>query len=128
MDGVKIAEFEEQIRGHRQEILSGIRQHLHQSDDPATMALANHMEEVDDWVEADMLNEIDVAQLRHEVDQLRSIDAALSRIKSGSYGMCTSCGEAIALERMVANPTAQTCIACQEELEKWQVNAAKHSI
>jgi len=42
------------------------------------------------------------------------IDAALARIKNGNYGLCTQCGEPIALERLSALPYATTCIKCAE--------------
>jgi RNA polymerase-binding transcription factor DksA len=42
----------------------------------------------------------------------RAIDAALARLRAGTYGICTRCGEAIAPARLTAMPEAPTCIAC----------------
>ncbi len=46
---------------------------------------------------------------RAEIAQIR---AALERIVSGSYGICVSCGDAIAPARLEALPFAQQCIDC----------------
>lgn len=47
--------------------------------------------------------------LRAEAQQVRF---ALARIDNGTYGICTSCGEAIGLERLQARPIATRCIKC----------------
>ena len=46
---------------------------------------------------------------RAEVQQLRE---ALRRIDSGSYGICSSCGQAISAGRLAAVPSAVTCVDC----------------
>lgn len=45
-------------------------------------------------------------------DDLVRIHAALQRIDAGTYGKCTSCGEAIAPARLDAYPFAARCIDC----------------
>lgn len=45
-------------------------------------------------------------------DDLVRIDAALQRIAAGTYGTCTTCGEAIAAARLEAYPFAARCIDC----------------
>lgn len=40
----------------------------------------------------------------------RDIKSALTRMDEGSYGTCDVCGEEITLERLEANPAANTCI------------------
>lgn len=49
---------------------------------------------------------------------LRLIEAALSRIESGSFGVCVGCAEQIQPRRLEAIPWTQFCLACQEELEQ----------
>ena len=51
---------------------------------------------------------------RRRQHQLLKIEGALSRIKSGAYGYCFICGEAIAAQRLVADPTSTRCMACME--------------
>ncbi len=54
---------------------------------------------------------------------LKKIDEAISRIESGTYGVCESCGGSISLKRLEARPVTTLCIECktaQEEEEKLQ--------
>jgi DnaK suppressor protein len=56
------------------------------------------------------------SQLRALIEQaqaqLRELDAAEQRLALGRYGVCESCGGAIADGRLEARPVARTCIAC----------------
>jgi RNA polymerase-binding protein DksA len=45
-------------------------------------------------------------------EHLAEVDAALERVEDGTYGVCESCGEAIAPARLEARPVARTCIRC----------------
>lgn len=45
-------------------------------------------------------------------DHLTDVDAALARIAAGSYGRCERCGQEVARDRLLARPTARTCIDC----------------
>jgi len=56
----------------------------------------------------------------HESNLLAEIDAALGRLEAGGYGICARCGIEIPEARLVATPTVQTCIGCQEEIEREQ--------
>ncbi len=47
--------------------------------------------------------------------QIAGTKLALARIEAGSYGVCTSCGEAIHAGRLEAMPIAAQCISCAEE-------------
>ncbi|HUL01525.1 MAG TPA: RNA polymerase-binding protein DksA [Nitrospirota bacterium] len=54
---------------------------------------------------------------------LKKIDEAISRIDSGTYGVCESCGGDISIKRLEARPVTTRCIECktrQEEEEKIQ--------
>src|SRR5437867_3100607 len=46
---------------------------------------------------------------------LRAIEAAISRIESGSYGICTMCEGEISLARLNAVPWTSVCINCKEK-------------
>jgi RNA polymerase-binding protein DksA len=52
------------------------------------------------------------ALLDHARRRLAELDDALIRTEAGTYGLCESCGDPIAPERLEARPTATTCIAC----------------
>ena len=44
--------------------------------------------------------------------ELGRVEAALRRLDDGTYGMCASCGNPIAPERLEAIPWAPLCIDC----------------
>lgn len=44
---------------------------------------------------------------------IKKIDEAVSRIDSGDYGYCETCGEDIGVQRLEARPTADLCIDCK---------------
>ena len=44
--------------------------------------------------------------------QLDDLDLALARVGAGTYGRCETCGQDIAIERLVARPSATACITC----------------
>lgn len=43
---------------------------------------------------------------------LAELDAAAQRLHAGTYGDCDRCGEPIAVERLLARPTAVSCVSC----------------
>ena len=46
--------------------------------------------------------------------EIRQIRAALRRIDSGGYGICSACGRPISAKRLAAVPSALTCVACTQ--------------
>jgi len=44
---------------------------------------------------------------------LNLIPKALDKIAKGNYGKCEKCGKLISLDRLEANPSAETCLECQ---------------
>jgi DnaK suppressor protein len=53
-----------------------------------------------------------------ERNLLMAIEEAFTRIKDGSYGVCTNCGTEIGEKRLQAVPWTSFCIDCQELQEK----------
>lgn len=56
----------------------------------------------------EVLNKIGSSTL----EELHEVKLALSRIESGKYGICTTCGKEINSERLEALPFATTCVGC----------------
>jgi len=48
----------------------------------------------------------------HVCGMLTQVEEALTRIANGTYGICESCGQPIAPERLEALPYATTCVRC----------------
>jgi DnaK suppressor protein len=53
--------------------------------------------------------------------QLRLVQRALSRLREGSFGECTHCGEEIGAKRLEALPWTLCCIVCQEKVENGEL-------
>ena len=52
---------------------------------------------------------------------LRRIEKALERIDEGAYGRCLHCSQPIQKGRLDAVPWARFCIACQERLDRGEI-------
>ena len=52
------------------------------------------------------------ALLRQAEEDLAALDLALERVDNGTAQMCESCGDSIALERLLALPTTRLCVRC----------------
>lgn len=63
-----------------------------------------------------------------EVEEYRGITKALERIKEGSYGICSDCGNPISEKRLQSFPGTMRCLACQENFEEKPGYEASHSI
>lgn len=90
----KLVELTERAR----RIEADLREPL--DDDSAEQATAREDDESLDAIERSVL-----AEISHVRD-------ALARLANGRYGVCLSCGGAIASARLDAMPEAALCIAC----------------
>ncbi len=50
-----------------------------------------------------------IAQAEH---RLNEIEAARARFRAGTYGICETCRDPIAADRLRARPVARTCVEC----------------
>lgn len=61
--------------------------------------------------------EVDLAISDMEAVELSKLNAALARLSRADYGVCVSCGDSIAYERLLVEPTTQRCVACKSQSE-----------
>lgn len=52
------------------------------------------------------------AQAARRAARLRALAAARARLDAGRFGLCTECGEPIALRRLDLDPTLTRCADC----------------
>jgi len=100
-------------------LLREVREELENSGNQHRIDLLN--EEPGDSGDESMANalaDFNLTILDRHIDAMRDIEAALQRIKNGEYGVCTDCGDEVALARLQAYPTAKRCLACQERRER----------
>jgi RNA polymerase-binding protein DksA len=63
------------------------------------------------------LGNLSAARMDHEERTLLSLESARKRLDDPEYGYCEDCGDPIPAPRLVANPVATRCVACQERYE-----------
>ncbi len=68
----------------------------------------------DDVIDAAVTSEREVAEALVSLarDAAAELEAALARMDAGTYGRCTSCGDAIPFERLEAIPATRFCVRC----------------
>jgi len=122
----------EQLRAQLQERLSVLveefRRELDRQEEEGYPELASQVRDLGDEAAADVLMEARLFDIQRDDAELREIRAALARMDGNRYGICTECGEPIAVERLRAKPAAARCLACQERFEREYGGAETHSI
>ncbi|MFM2398342.1 MAG: hypothetical protein RL341_499 [Pseudomonadota bacterium] len=86
--------------------------------------LPNFADTTDDEAAVQTLNDTARAQAAHDEHGLAAVDAALARLPTEEFGLCATCGSPIGAARLLAQPTAQRCVACQTAIEAQQAGAA----
>ncbi|HEY6291794.1 MAG TPA: TraR/DksA C4-type zinc finger protein [Terriglobia bacterium] len=95
----------------RQELLASIR------SEPDALSIMQTPDEVEFAVKTAAQDVSAVtADLRSQT--LREVEGALVRVSRGSYGICETCGDEIALARLKAIPWARRCVTCEELMSR----------
>jgi RNA polymerase-binding transcription factor DksA len=71
-----------------------------------------------DAIQANESREVGLATRELLMERVKRLSAALDRMSEGAYGICVECGEAISAARLHATPEVQTCVRCQDGLER----------
>ncbi|MBI4637467.1 MAG: TraR/DksA C4-type zinc finger protein [Candidatus Rokubacteria bacterium] len=71
-----------------------------------------------DEIQANESREISFATRELLVGRVNRLVAAIDRLNQGEYGTCVECGEPIAPARLRVMPEVQTCVRCQDRLER----------
>ena len=85
-----------------------VSRHTRHREDPLPQDFAEQAVELEN-------GETLVALDQELTQEIRRIDKALSRIESGAYADCESCGQPIGEERLRAIPYSVLCIDCAED-------------
>lgn len=83
------------------------------SRDPQDHEVRSHADEA----EAFRLEGLHCAEIAIDRARLKDVEEAQQRMAEGRYGICADCGEDIPRERLVAQPVAVRCAACQAAFE-----------
>ncbi|MBI3826140.1 MAG: TraR/DksA family transcriptional regulator [Candidatus Rokubacteria bacterium] len=72
-----------------------------------------------DTIQLNEHREIGFATRELLVDRVHRLKTALERLREGQYGTCVECGETIAPARLRVMPEVETCVRCQDRLERY---------
>jgi len=111
-------ELAKAIDGRRATLISELQQGTERVREDQHDAIAGTVPDAGDESVAALIADLDHAEVSRDVAELRSLEAARSRMKEGSYGVCSTCGIDIPFARLQATPSAERCITCQEKYEK----------
>jgi RNA polymerase-binding transcription factor DksA len=77
-------------------------------------ALADEVDEI----QASERREMGFATRELLVERVNRLSGALDRLSRGQYGTCAECEEPISAARLRTLPEVQTCVRCQDRIER----------
>lgn len=121
----QILELTKRLDGRYNSLLEEVRVEIEESENQQYIELIGRVPaDIGDQSIGDALADLNLAIIDRHIQELRDIDAAKSRIKNRSYSVCIACGDDIALERLLAYPTARRCLLCQRQRERTYAHEA----
>ncbi len=110
----KIAAIRKQLLARREELLNDFRQ----KNAEAAELVDQGVPDVGDQSLTAGLQDLLHLLSDSKREEILKIDDALDRIREGTFGFCTVCGQTIAIERLEVRPHTRHCIDCKKQLEK----------
>ena len=108
-----------QLRRERDDIAARLREfHAGANDTGTGLENDDAVRDLGDHVQHHTQREMGFMTRQRLVQRLQRLEAALERIARGAYAICVECGDAIAPKRLRAIPEVETCLPCQERMER----------
>ncbi|SDA14361.1 transcriptional regulator, TraR/DksA family [Nitrosospira sp. Nsp18] len=114
----QLAQLKAALQQRYLELREEIRAELEHSGNQHYADLAGSVADPGDASVADMLVDLNANLVDRQVNEIREVEATLKRLAELNFGDCIECGGEIGFERLMAYPTAQRCVRCQELREK----------
>lgn len=106
------------LEAQRNHFLQGLKAAMEESGNTRfTEVLGRASGDSADEALAVTLGNLSAARMDHEVRTLQALEDAAKRLDAPDFGECEDCGAKIPAARLVANPVATRCVACQERYE-----------
>lgn len=106
------------LEAQRNHFLQGLKAAMEESGNTQfTEVLGRASGDSADEALAVTLGNLSAARMDHEVRTLQALEDAAKRLDAPDFGECEDCGAKIPAARLVANPVATRCVACQERYE-----------
>ncbi|MEX2147571.1 MAG: TraR/DksA family transcriptional regulator [Candidatus Rokuibacteriota bacterium] len=71
-----------------------------------------------DKIQIDQTREMGLMTKGRLVQRANRLVSALKRLEVGRYGQCVECGDTIKTARLKALPEVETCLVCQDQIER----------
>jgi RNA polymerase-binding protein DksA len=118
LTAAQVERFAAILRDRERVLQDEIRAQLLLSEQQHHVDLAGLVRDEGDDAVASVLADLDLAAIHRDVQELREVQSALTRLQTGHYGVCMTCGVDIACERLAAQPAARRCIVCENKYER----------
>lgn len=114
----ELAAIRAALEAQRAKLVSGLKAALEESGQTQYAAVLGRASgDSADEALAVTLGDLSAARMDHEIRLLHAMEAAAARMDSPDFGLCEDCEARIPAARLVANPMATRCVACQERHE-----------
>jgi DnaK suppressor protein len=117
----KLDQFRKRLEERQQEL----RRVVARTEDEGRAADSETAQDIADKAANSYNKEFLFHQSNSDRQLLGMVESALDRVRQGNFGQCISCGGVINAKRLEAVPWTRYCIACQEKLEKGQLEAER---
>lgn len=116
-----LAEIKDQLIKQREQLLNDLssisRQDSHESDERSA-AFPEYGDKPDENAQEISDYSTNIVTQKVLEKSLEDVKKALERIEKGEYGTCKYCKNPINVKRLMARPTASSCISCKTELQE----------
>ncbi|MDP2653772.1 MAG: TraR/DksA family transcriptional regulator [Candidatus Omnitrophota bacterium] len=120
LDKKQMDDFRKQLQKMKEDILHDIKNmsQVRSGTDKDNSDVSGHALHMAD-VATDMYDrEFSLGLASNDRELLFKLQSALKRVDDNTFGACRHCQKPIPLIRLKAIPYTETCLKCQEELEK----------
>lgn len=117
MDKKKLDTFKKRLEERQQ----SLRKTVSRTEEDGRIADQDTAQDIADRAASSYTKEFLFSQSNNDRQLLQMVESALQRIREGSFGECVNCGNEINPKRLEAVPWTRFCIACQEKMEKGEL-------
>lgn len=106
----QLAQLKTAMQKRYMELQEEIRRELAHTNGGRSIDLGENLSDIPD--------DIDTALVDRQINEMRELEISLKYLMELELGDCIDCGNEIGFERLLAYPSAQRCIECQQRYEK----------
>lgn len=114
MDKKKLEAFKKRLEERQQ----SLRKAVSRTEEDGRIADQDTAQDIADRAASSYTKEFLFSQSNNDRQLLQMVEISLQRIREGTFGECSSCGNEINPKRLEAVPWTRYCIACQEKVEQ----------